>query len=191
MFLQIIAHVVCFYDYFSKSQTVIGHQLWPVESGKSSHVLMLTTSWTEEQPLCDSNHGCLQSLASKSPLSPQSTETIISSPASTVDHNNHNPKGCWTQWNICFYAAWSRTEAGVCSLCHHKCQCSLTHSLTHSPLLLEPSAKETACEVLAPWSQHISLMPKSVELFLTPSPGWHRSPPDRQKERDRQTGSLT
>ena len=71
-----------------------------------------------------------------------------------------------------------RQVFGFCAIAGRQC------SLTIIAFSQRDSLRGTG-----PWSLHISLMPRSVELFLTPSPAWRSGPPDRQT--DRQTDVHT
>lgn len=72
------------------------------------------------------------------------TRTLISSPGSIVDHTNHNRRRHWINENIVFMGL----EQGL-----GRCLVSVPSpvpAFTHCPFVLQPSAKETACEALAP-----------------------------------------
>ncbi len=68
--------------------------------------------------------------------------------------------------------------------------CAIAGASAHSlPIRITAFSQRDSLRGAGPWSQHISLMPRSVELFLTPSPAWHSSLPTRQI--DRQTCTHT
>lgn len=45
------------------------------------------------------------------------------------------------------------------------------------PISITAWSQRNSLRGAGPWSQHISLMPRCVELFLTASPAWHSSLP--------------
>ena len=69
--------------------------------------------------------------------------------------------------------------------------CAITDASAHSlPIHITAFSQKDSLWGAGPWSQHISLMLRSVELLLTPSPAWHSSLPDRQTDNYTDTQSL-
>lgn len=116
-----------------------------------------------------------------SPLLAGEAQALISSPGSIVDHANHNQR---IDGNICVYGGLEQ-DAGRC-LVSVPSPAASAHSL---PIRVIAFSQRDSLRGTGPWSLHISLMPRSVELFLTPSSSLAQQPA-RQTDRHVHTHTL-
>lgn len=116
-----------------------------------------------------------------SPLLASEAQALISSPGSIVDHANHNQR---IDGNICVYGGLEQ-DAGRC-LVSVPSPAASAHSL---PIRVIAFSQRDSLRGTGPWSLHISLMPRSVELFLTPSSSLAQQPA-RQTDRHAHTHTL-
>lgn len=103
--------------------------------------------------------------------------TLISSPGSIVDHTNHNRRRHWIDENIVFMG----TGTGLRQVFGF---CAITSASAHSlPIRITAFSQRDSLRGAGPWSQHISLMPRSVDCSWLPLyPGIVACQIDRQTD---------